>query len=110
MWPVFAVIGCPEHVNLAAGVCRSDKGSKLRVGSAGHGLVESTLDGASGADLTDGGAWDRLSSSDRALIGFAVDDDITNDTVGFSEREKHEGNKEGDGREEESGGLHCVID
>jgi hypothetical protein len=108
MWPVLAVVGRPEHVDIAAGVGRSDKGGRPRVGSAGHGLVVSTLYGAGGTDLTNWRAWDQLASSDRTLVGFAINDDIIDDTVGLDEREKHEGNK-GEGGEEESGSLHCVL-
>lgn len=109
MRPVLAVVGRPEHVNSASWVGRSDEGGRLRVGSAGHGLVGGTLHGAGGADLTDGRAWDRLSSGDRTLVRLAIDDDLANNAVGLNEREKHEGNKEGEGGQEESGSLHCVL-
>jgi len=102
VWPVLAVVCGPEHVNSATWVGGSDEGGRLRVGSAGHSLVVSTLDGAGVGDLTDGGAWNRLSSGDRALVGFAIDGDLANDTVGLDEREKHERNEEREGRKEES--------
>jgi len=102
VWPVLAVVGSPEHVNSATWVGGSDKGSRLRVGSAGYGLVVSTLDGAGVADLTDGRACNRLTSGDGALVGFAVDGDLANDTVGLGKREKHEWNKEREGGKEES--------
>jgi hypothetical protein len=101
VWPVLAVVGRPEEVNRATRVGGSDEGGRLRVGSAGQSLVVSTLDGAGVADLTDGGAWDRLSSGDRALVGFAIDGDLASDTVGLDEGEKHEWNKEREGGKEE---------
>jgi len=109
VWPILAVVGRPEHVDAASWVRRSDKGCRFRVGSAGYSLVVSALDGAGGADLTDGRAWDRLSSSDRTLECLAIDGDLADNTVGLGERKKHEGNKEGEGREEESCGLHRLL-
>ena len=88
--PVLAVVGCPEHINCATRVGGSDKRGGFRVGSTGHGLVVSTLDGAGVGDLTDGRAWERLSSSDRTLEGLAIDGDRGDNTVGLGEREKHE--------------------
>ena len=98
--PVLAVVGRPEHVNCATGVGGSDEGGRLCVRPAGHGLVGSTLDRAGVADLTDGGTLDRVSSGDGTLVGLAIDGDLADDAVGLGEREKHEGNKEGKGREE----------
>jgi len=94
VWPVIAVVGRPEQVNIAAGVGGSDEGGRLRVGPTAHRLVVSTLDGAGVTDLTNGGAWDRLPSGDRTLVGFAIDGDLASDAVGLGEREEHEGNKE----------------
>ena len=102
MWPVLAVVGRPEQVDSATWVGRGDEGGRLRVGSAGHSLVVSTLDGAGVADLTDGGAWNRLSSGNRTLVGFTIDGDLSSDTVGLSQRKKHERNKEREGGKEES--------
>jgi len=100
VWPVLAVVCGPEHVNSAAWVGGSDEGGRLRVRSAGHSLVVSTLDGAGVGDLTDGRAWGRLSTSDRTLVDFAINSDLAKDTVGLDEGEKHEGNKGENGEEE----------
>jgi len=105
--PVFAVIGRPEHIDSAPWVGRSDKWGGLRVGSAGHSLVHSALNGASVADLTNGRAWDRLPSGNGTLITLAVNGELAGDTVGLDEGEKHEGNKGEDGKEES---LHCLFD
>jgi hypothetical protein len=107
--PVVVVVGRPEHVNVAPGVGRGDEGGRLCVGSAGHSNVVGALDGAGVADLTDGGVWDELSSGDGTLVGLAVDGDLGDNPVSLGEREEHEGNKEGEGGEEESGGLHCSL-
>jgi hypothetical protein len=94
VWPVLAVVGRPEHVDSATGVGGSDEGGRLRVGSAAHRPVVGTLDGAGVADLTDGGAWNRLSTGDGTLVGCAIDGNLTGDAVGLGEGEKHEGYKE----------------
>lgn len=107
--PVLAVVGRPEHVNCATGVGGSDEGGRLCVRPAGHGLVGSTLDRAGVADLTDGGTLDRVSSGDGTLVGLAIDGDLADDAVGLGEREKHEGNKEGKGGEEENSRLHRSL-
>lgn len=108
MWPVLAVVGCPEYVDSASWVCGSDERGRLRAGSAGHGLVGGTLDGAGAVDLTDGRAWDRLSSGDRTLVRLAVDADRGDNTMGLDDRKKRKGNQDGEGGCEESGSLHCL--
>jgi len=52
--PVLAVVSRPEHINGASWIGGSNEGGGLRVGSAGHSLVHSALDGAGVGDLTDG--------------------------------------------------------
>jgi len=106
VWPVIAVVGRPEYIDIATRVGRSDKGGRLRVGPTGHRYVVSTLDGAGVGDLTDGGVWERLSAGDGALVGLAINGDLAGNTVGLGDREKHEGDKEREGGEEESGSLH----
>jgi len=98
--PVLEVIGRPEHIDLAPWVGRSNKWGRLRVGSASHSLVHSTLNGTSIADLTNGRAWDRLPTGGGALVTLAVNSDFAGNTVGLDEGEKHEGNKGEDGKEE----------
>ena len=106
MGPILTVVGRPEHIDSASWVGRSNERGGLRVGSAGHSLVHSAFDGASVTDLTDGRAWDGLSSGDGALVGLSINGDVANNTVGLSKWEKHKGNK-GEGGEQESRGLHC---
>ena len=106
MGPILTVVGRPEHINSASWIGRSNERGGLRVRSAGHSLVHSAFDRASGADLADGRAWDGLSSGDGALVGLSINSDVANNTVGLSKREKHKGNK-GEGGEEESRGPHC---
>ena len=108
MWPVLPVVGRPEHIDITSWVGRSDEGGGLRAGSAGQSLVRSALDGAGIANLTDGRACDRRPSGDGTLVGLAVDSDLADNTVGFSERKKHERNKEGEDGKEKSRGLHCL--
>ena len=98
----------PEHVNSASWISGGDERGRLRVGSASHGKIVGTLDRAGVVDLTDWGVWDRVSPSDRTLVGLAINDNLADDTVGLGEWEKHEGDKE-EGRKEKSCGLHCLL-
>lgn len=90
MGPVLAVIGLPEDFNGAPWVCRSVKGGGFRVGPASHGLVHSALDGTGVADLTDGRAWNLVSSSNGPLVRLAIDTDLSHNAVGLDERENKE--------------------
>ena len=92
--PVLAVVGLPEDLDGASWVCRSVKGSGLRVGPAGHGLVHSAFDGTGVADLTDGRAWNLLSASNGTLVRLAIDSDLAPNAVGLDEWEKKEEDRE----------------
>ena len=107
MWPVLAVVGLPKGVDSTSRVGRSDEGGRLRVGSTSHRQVVGTLDGARVADLTNGRAWDRISSSNGTLVHFAINGNLTENTVGPNKWEECEGDEEECG-EEESCGLHCL--
>ena len=93
MWPILVVVSRPEHTHSASRVCRSDEGGRLRVGSTGHSLVRSTLNGTGSANLADGRAWDRLPSGQGTLVRLSIDGDLLDNTVGPGEGEKHEDNK-----------------